>query len=284
MHVEDTHMTQAIDAAELDRALKARHRAMWAMGDYPAVARELVAPLGPILVEAARIGPGERVLDIAAGSGNASIPAALTGADVVASDLTPDLLETGRQRAAQAGVQLEWVEADAEALPFADGEFDAVISAIGIMFAPHHQSAADEMLRVSRAGGSIGLISWTPGGFVGQMFVTMRPYAPAPPPGAQPAPLWGSEDHVRELLGDGVRDLRMRRREFTWRYTSAEEFVQVFRDFYGPTLVAFGGLAHERQHALAADLAALARRFDRNGGDGPVAIPAEYLEVVATRA
>jgi ubiquinone/menaquinone biosynthesis C-methylase UbiE len=285
MHVEDTHMTQAIDAAELDRALKARHRAMWALGDYPAVARELVAPLGPILVEAARIGPGERVLDIAAGSGNASIPAALTGADVVASDLTPDLLETGRQRAAQAGVQLEWVEADAEALPFADGEFDAVISAIGIMFAPHHQSAADEMLRVSRAGGSIGLISWTPGGFVGQMFVTMRPYAPAPPPGAQPAPLWGSEDHVRELLGDRVTDIDARVQNLVVdHFAQPEEFREYFKRNYGPTIAVYRSLADdpERAAALDRDLDDLARRYGI--GDGNARMEWEYLLLTARKA
>ncbi len=190
-----------------DAALKAKHAAMWAMGDYPAVATELIAALGPVLVEATGLAPGDHVLDIAAGSGNASIPAALAGADVVASDLTPDLIETGRQAAERVGAQLRWEVADAEALPYADAEFDAAISCVGVMFAPHHQIAADELVRVVRPGGRIGLLSWTPAGFIGQMFATMKPYAPPPPPGAQPPPLWGDEAHVRELLGDRVADV-----------------------------------------------------------------------------
>jgi ubiquinone/menaquinone biosynthesis C-methylase UbiE len=277
-------MTQVTDAAEVDRALKAKHRAMWAMGDYPAVARELVAPLGPILVEAAGVGPGDSVLDIAAGSGNASLPAALTGAEVIASDLTPALLETGRQRAAEAGATIDWVEADAEALPFADGEFDAVISAIGIMFAPHHQAAADELVRVCRPGGSIGLISWTPGGFVGQMFVTMRPYAPAPPPGAQPAPLWGGEDHVRELLGDRVTDVDARVQTLVVdHFAQPEEFREYFKRNYGPTIALYRSLADdpERAAALDRDLDDLARRYGI--GDGYARMEWEYLLLTARK-
>ena len=200
-------MTQTIDAVEADRALKAKHRAMWAMGDYAAVATEVISPLGPVLVDAAGVGPGDRVLDVAAGAGNVAIPAALTGATVVASDLTPDLLETGRQHAEKQGAELEWRQADAEDLPFGDGEFDTVLSCVGVMFAPHHQESADELVRVCRPGGTIGLVSWTPEGFIGQMFATMKPYAPPPPPGAQPPPLWGREEHVRELFGDRVTDV-----------------------------------------------------------------------------
>jgi ubiquinone/menaquinone biosynthesis C-methylase UbiE len=277
-------MTQVTDAAEVDRALKAKHRAIWAMGDYPAVARELVAPLGPILVEAAGVGPGDSVLDIAAGSGNASLPAALTGAEVIASDLTPALLETGRQRAAEAGATIDWVEADAEALPFADGEFDAVISAIGIMFAPHHQAAADELVRVCRPGGSIGLISWTPGGFIGEMFVTMRPYAPPPPPGAQPAPLWGGEDHVRELLGDRVTDVDARVQTLVVdRFAQPEEFREYFKRNYGPTIALYRSLADdpERAAALDRDLDDLARRYGI--GDGNARMEWEYLLLTARK-
>ena len=201
-------MTDVIDPAEADRALKARHRSMWAMGNYNAVATEVIPALGPVLVEAAGVKAGDRVLDIAAGSGNASLPAARAGAKVVASDLTPELLELGRQQAEAAGLEIDWQEADAEALPYADGEFDVVLSLVGIMFAPHHQQSADELARVTRGGGRIGLISWTPEGFIGQMFATMKPYAPPPPPGASPPPLWGREEHVRELLGDRVSDVK----------------------------------------------------------------------------
>lgn len=179
-------MTKAIDAVEADRALKTKHRKMWALGDYSAVATQLIPDLGPDLVQACGVRSGERVLDIAAGSGNAAIPAALTGASVVACDLTPELLEAGRKLAAERGAELKWREADAEALPFADGEFDTVMSCVGIMFAPHHRDSADELIRVFRPGGTIGLLSWTLEGFIGQMFATMKPYAPAPPPGAQP--------------------------------------------------------------------------------------------------
>ena len=188
--------TQTTNAADAGRALKAKHRAMWAFGDYPAVATDLVSSLGPILVDACQIRPGDRVLDVAAGTGNAAIPAAEAGARVVASDLTPELLETGQREAGRRGTTLEWRQADAEDLPFADGEFDTVMSCLGVMFAPFHQASADELIRVCRPGGTIGLVNWTPEGFIGQMFATMKPYAPPPPPGAQPPPLWGREDHV----------------------------------------------------------------------------------------
>ena len=158
-----------------DPALAPKHRAMWASGDYPAVVTDLVAPLGPILIEATGIGPGDRVLDVAAGTGSVAIPAAQTGATVVASDLTPELLARGQAIAAERGVALEWREANAEDLPFGDNEFDAVVSSIGVMFAPHHQLAADELVRVLQPGGRIGVISWTPEGFIGQMFATMKP-------------------------------------------------------------------------------------------------------------
>ena len=187
-----------------DSELKGRHRAMWASGDYPSMVETFLLPLGPRLVEACGIGPGMRVLDVAAGTGNASIPAAERGASVTASDLTPELLEAGRRRAEASGLELEWVEADAENLPFGDESFDVVMSSIGAMFAPHHQDVADELVRVCRPGGTIGLLSWTPEGMIGALFRTMGPFAPPPPPGAQPPPLWGSEEHVRELFGDRV--------------------------------------------------------------------------------
>ena len=187
-----------------DSELKARHRAMWGSGNYPFMVDTFLLPVGERLVEACGIGPGMRVLDVAAGTGNASLPAARRGATVTASDLTPTLLETGRGIAESEGLELEWVEADAENLPFADESFDVVMSAIGVMFAPHHQAAADELVRVCRTGGTLGLLSWTPEGMLGALFRTMKPFAPPPPPGAQPPPLWGGEEHLRGLLGERV--------------------------------------------------------------------------------
>ena len=163
------------------------------------------------------------MLDVGAGSGNAAIPAAEAGAIVIASDLTPELFDAGRRIAAERGVELEWAEADAEAMPFADDGFDVVMSSVGVMFAPHHQAAADELIRVCRPGGTIGLINWTPQGFIGNLFATMKPYAPPPPPGASPAPLWGDEDHVRELFGDRVTDLEMRRQQIVIDHSPTPE-------------------------------------------------------------
>ena len=186
-----------------DTELKQRHRKMWASGDYPEMVTTFLLPLGPRLVEACGVGPGMRVLDVAAGTGNASIPAAQTGAKVTASDLTPELLEAGRARAEEQGVELEWVEADAENLPFDDESFDVVFSSIGAMFAPHHQEVADELIRVCRPGGTIGMLSWTPEGMIGPCSRRSARSRPPPPPGAQPPPLWGSEEHLEELIGDG---------------------------------------------------------------------------------
>lgn len=244
-------------------ALKDKHRAMWAFGDYPSVADEVIPSLGPALVEAAGVRAGQRVLDVAAGSGNAAIPAARLGADVVASDLTPELLAKGEKDAADAGVTLTWREADAEALPFDDDAFDVTMSCVGVMFAPHHQESADEMVRVTRAGGTIALLSWTPEGFIGQMFATMKPYVAPPPAGVQPPPLWGKEDHVRELLGDRVEDVVAERRTLSVdRFGTPEEFREFFKATYGPTIAAYRGIAEEpeRVAALDAELADLAAR------------------------
>jgi SAM-dependent methyltransferase len=276
---------QPADLGEADRALKTKHRAMWAMGNYPTVVTDVVAPLGPILVDAAGIKPGDVVLDVAAGSGNAAIPAARAGARVIASDLTPELLETGQKLAAEAGVQLTWETADAEALPYGDSEFDAVLSCLGVMFAPHHQTSADELIRVCRPGGTIGLLSWTPSGFIGQMFATMRPYAAPPPPGAQPPPLWGSEDHVRELLGDRVEQVRTETRTLrVTHYTSPEAFRDYFKTNYGPTISAYRFIADDpdRVAALDHDLAELGQRFDM--GTDSYELDWEYLIFIARKA
>jgi SAM-dependent methyltransferase len=255
---------------------------MWALGDYPAVAAEVIPDLGAILVEACGVRAGQRVLDVAAGSGNAAIPAALTGADVVAADLTPEMFDAGRRLAGARGAELEWREADAEKLPFADGEFDVVLSCVGVMFAPHHQASADELLRVCRPGGTIGLISWTPAGFIGQMFATMKPYVAPPPPGAQPPLLWGDDAHVRGLFGDGVTDVVSRPQDARVdRFSTPEEFPDYFKRNYGPTTAAYRGLADDPQRAaeLDGELAALARRH--GAGNGPMGW--EYLLFTARK-
>jgi SAM-dependent methyltransferase len=271
-------MTVPVD----DGALKAKHRAMWALGDYPSVATEVIPVLGELLVEAAGIGAGDRVLDVAAGAGNVAIPAALTGADVVASDLTPELLEAGERAAAASGARLTWRTADAEALPFGDSEFDAVLSCVGVMFAPHHQAAADELIRVVRPGGTIGLVSWTPQGFIGQMFAAMKPYVAPPPAGVSPPPLWGDPDHVRTLLGDRAEITTAEVRQLAVdRFADGGEFLAFFKATYGPTIAAYKGLADtpERAARLDRELLDLAARFTREGGP----MEWEYLLLTATR-
>ncbi len=270
-----------------DRALKAKHRALWASGDYPTVAAELVAELGPQLVEAVGIRPDQRVLDVAAGAGNASIPAAEAGALVTASDLTPELFDAGRRIAAARGVELEWVEADAEALPFADNHFDVVLSCLGAMFAPHHQAAADELVRVCRPGGTIGMINWTPQGFIGQLFATMKPYAAPPPPGASPAPLWGDENHVRELFDDKVTDLTMERRTLQMAHSpSPLEFREYWKRNYGPTIAVytFNAERPEQVANLDRDFLVFLEQWNQSDQPGQTAYSAEYLVVTATKA
>jgi SAM-dependent methyltransferase len=226
-----------------------------------------------------------RVLDVAAGTGNASIPAARAGADVTASDLTPELLEAGHRRADSAGVDIAWVEADAEHLPFEDESFDVVISAIGAMFAPHHQQTADELVRVCRPGGTIGLLNWTPEGLIGTLLRTIGPFAPAPPPGAQPPPLWGSEAHLLELFGDAV-ELGARDRgvlEVT-AFERPRDFGEHFKALYGPTIVA---QANARRNGREAEFeAAFDRLCDERdlGTPGHARFELEYLLAVGTRA
>jgi SAM-dependent methyltransferase len=267
-------------------AVKDKHRAMWALGDYPALAAEVIADLGPALVGALEVEPGERVLDVAAGSGNAAVPAALAGAQVVASDLTPALLAAGERAARERGSTLDWQEADAEDLPYADGSFDVVMSCVGVMFAPRHEAAAAELTRVCRPGGRIGLIAWTPAGFIGQMFATMKPYAPPPPAGAQPPPLWGDEQHVRDLLGERVRDVRVERRTIrVERFTTPEEFRDYFASRYGPTIAVYRAVADDPDRVAALDqaLVELARWFDRAAPGQPLVLDWEYLLVTARR-
>ena len=266
-----------------DQELKARHRAMWALGNYDAVATEVISTLGQILVEACQVGPGSDVLDVAAGTGNAAIPAALKGARVTASDLTPELLAVGQAHASAAGANLDWLEGDAEALPLPDSSYDVVMSCVGVMFAPHHRAAADELVRVCRPGGTIGLLSWTPEGFIGQLFKTMKPYVAPPPPGAQPPPLWGDEEHVRELLGNRVGDLEVRRQRLSVSFATPEAFRDFFATNYGPTVAAYRAVSADpdRKAALDADLAELARRHDH--GSGTTELEWEYLLATARR-
>jgi SAM-dependent methyltransferase len=241
-------------------------------------------PLGPRLVEACGIGPGMRVLDVAAGTGNASIPAARAGADVTASDLTPELFDAGRKRAEAEGVELDWVEADAEQLPFEDESFDVVMSSIGAMFAPRHQDVADEMVRVCRSGGTIGMLNWTPEGMIGALFRTMGPFAPPPPPGAQPPPLWGGEDHVRELFGDRV-ELHTLEREMLdiTAFERPRDYGEHFKQKYGPTIAARKNASSDGREG---DLDEALDRFCDEwnlGTEDAARFEQEYLVVVGTR-
>src|SRR4051812_7779255 len=238
------------DIRSPDQELKSRHRAMWASGDYPSMVETFLLPLGPRLVDACEIGAGMNVLDVAAGTGNASIPSAQRGASVTASDLTPELFEAGTRRAQAEGVELEWAEADAEHLPFDDAGFDVVMSSIGAMFAPHHQDTADELVRVCRPGGKIGLLSWTPEGMVGALFRTMGPFAPPPPPGAQPPPLWGSEEHLAELFGDRVEFGTLERDvlEVT-AFEHPHDYATHFKERYGPAIAARANAARDGREA-----------------------------------
>jgi SAM-dependent methyltransferase len=242
-----------------------------------------VAPLGPVLVEACGIGPGDRVLDVAAGTGNAAIPAAQTGASVVASDLCPELLEHGARLAADRGVELEWREANAHELPFGDNEFDVVMSCIGVMFAPFHQQAADQLTRVCKPGGRIGLLSWTPEGHIGKLWATMKPYAPPAPPGAQPPPLWGQEDHVRALLGDRVTDVVAERRTLTVdHFPDGAGFRDYFKATYGPTIAVYRNIEGDSERVAELD-EAIAQVGD-SVLSGSSTMEWEYLLLTARKA
>jgi ubiquinone/menaquinone biosynthesis C-methylase UbiE len=275
-------MNQTIEAATPDfAAVKERQQQTWASGDFSVVAARIMS-IAEQLVDNADLHAGWHVLDVATGSANGAIAAARLGCTVVGIDYVPELLERGRTRAAAEGLAIELIEGDAEALPFADESFDAVTSVFGSMFAPNHQQTANELLRVSKPGGTIALASWTPDGFIGELFKTVASYVP-PPPGVQSPLLWATERHLRHLFGGGITSLEVKERIFTYRFPSAEDFVAFFRTWYGPTVKAFAALDEKTGDALERDLVALAQRYDRLDGDDAVAIPAAYTEAVAVK-
>jgi ubiquinone/menaquinone biosynthesis C-methylase UbiE len=279
---EETEVPLATDAG---RELKAATRAAWALGDYHRFAKQTIWELGEVLVRACGISAGQRVLDVAAGTGNTAIRAAEAGAEVVASDLTPENFEAGRREAEAHEVELEWVEADAEALPFADGEFDVVTSSFGAIFAPDHQAVADEMLRVCRPGGTIGMVNFTPEGLISDFFGTLAPYMPPPPPGALPPPLWGSEEHVRELFSDRVESLDMTRGHYVERADSPHDYRELFERTFGPVVGIYASLADEpeRSSALDRDFLEFATRANSGPPEGAAEYRYEYLLVVARK-
>ena len=261
-------------------AVKQRQQATWAGGDYAVVGTTLQI-VGETLAETADIRGGERVLDVAAGNGNASLAAARRFADVTSTDYVPALLDKAAARAQAEGLAMTFQVADVEELPFADRSFDVVLSTFGAMFAPDHQRTADEMLRVLRPGGRLGMTNWTPESFIGQLFKMIGRHVP-PPAGLQSPAAWGTEAHCAALFGTRAGAMRCERRQINFRYRSAAHFVQVFRDYYGPTQKAFAALAPAGQKALEAELLALLAKLDTSGGSSLV-IPSEYLEVIVTK-
>src|SRR5262249_6438386 len=258
-----------------------RQQTTWASGDFSVVAARIVFQ-AEHLCETADVQAGWRVLDVATGSGNAAIAAARRGCAAVGVDYVPALLERGRIRAAAEHLDVEFVPGDAESLPFPGASFDAVLSIYGVMFAPDHRRAAAELVRVCRPGGRIALASWTPDGFIGETFRVFSRYLP-PAPGLQPPVAWGNETYLDALFGPAAASMTSYRRTALFRFQSAEENVDFFRTYYGPTLRAFESLDPARRESLRNDLLALARRYDRNGGTGPIAIAADYLETVFVR-
>ena len=269
-------------AAGRDHGQKADVRRMWALGDYHRFATELIWEVGAVLVEACGVSAGQRVLDVAAGSGNTAIRAAEAGAEVVASDLTSENFEAGRREAETRGVRLEWVEADAETLPFADREFDVVTSSFGAMWAPNHQAVADELVRVCKPGGTIGMTNFTPEGLLTPFLDVLAPYLQPPSPRALPPTLWGSEPHVRKLFGNRIAMLELTRRTYVERASSPEAYWAFYKQTFGPIVAVLDTLADEpeRAAALERDFVEFATRS--NGGDpgGPAEYPFEYLLVV----
>jgi ubiquinone/menaquinone biosynthesis C-methylase UbiE len=262
------------------QAIKTRQQGAWSSGDYAVVGITLQI-VGEELCEALDLRSGQKVLDVAAGNGNVSLAAARRWCEVVATDYVPALLERARERAAAERLAIEFREADAEALPFADEGFDAVVSTFGVMFTPDQDRAAAELVRVCRRGGKIGLANWTPDGFIGQLFKTIGRHVP-PPAGARSPALWGTRARLAELFEPHAASLQTAQRHFVFRYRSPEHWLEVFKTYYGPVLKAFAALEPSAQSALERDLMSLIGEFNRSG-DGTMVVPGEYLEVVVTR-
>jgi ubiquinone/menaquinone biosynthesis C-methylase UbiE len=262
-------------------ALKTRQQAAWGTGDYAVIGTTLQI-VGESLAEACDLKTDERVLDVAAGNGNATLAAARRGCVVTSTDYVSSLLERGAERARAERVDVAFQVADVEALPFADASFDAVVSTFGVMFAPDHARSAAEMARVVRPAGRIGLANWTPDSLIGRMFKVLGRYVP-PPAGVQPPSLWGTESHLRTLFGEAASAVQATPRHFAFRYRSAAHFIDVFRTWYGPVNKAFAAQTPEKAGALAAELADLLNGMNR-AGPGSLVVPSEYLEVVITRA
>ena len=261
-------------------AVKARQQAAWSAGNYAVVGTTLQI-VGEDLCEALDMRAGSRVLDVAAGNGNATLAAARRWCDVISTDYVPTLLERGRARAGAEGLAVQFREADAENLPFENEAFDVVVSTFGVMFTPNQEKAAAELVRVCKAGGKIGLANWTPGSLIGELFKLIGRYVP-PPPGLKSPALWGTEERLRELFGSAIGSMQCERKHFVFRYRSAAHWLETFRTYYGPMQKAFGALDAGKQDALACDLVQLAGNFNRVG-DGALVAPSEYLEVVITR-
>ncbi len=261
-------------------AIKQKQQATWASGDYAIVGTTLQI-VGETLAESADVRAGERVLDVAAGNGNATLAAARRFADVTSTDYVPALLDKGSERARAEGLSVRFLEADAEALPFNDACFDVVLSTFGVMFTPDHARTAREMLRVLRSGGRIGIANWTPEGFIGRLFKLIGAHVP-PPAGVKSPVMWGTEFHLEELFGNQAAQIRCERRIFNFRYRSAAHFVQIFRDYYGPTHKAFAALDTRGKQALESDLVALLEQLNTAGAESLV-VPSEYLEAVVTK-
>ena len=261
-------------------AIKTRQQGAWSSGNYAVVGTTLQI-VGEQLCEALDLRSGQKVLDVAAGNGNISLAAARRWCDVTSTDYVPALLDGGRRRAEAEGLMLDFQQADAEALPFGDKAFDAVVSTFGAMFTPNQERAAAEMLRVCKPGGKIGLANWTPEGFIGQLFKTLGKHA-APPAGVKSPALWGTETRLEELFKPGASAIGVERCTFAFRYRSPEHFLDVFRTYYGPVLKAFAALEPKAQLALEGDIIALIGQFNRSG-DGTMVVPSEYLEIVIVR-